>query len=140
MAQGRAQAVFQVAGVARSRSSHICCCWPAAGPHFALLRVHMGTCCSVLTLGRVKQVSRQILAKYDKDNSGTLHKSEVTAALKEVMGGLGSFVPTGMALKQFDEDGSGDLDEKEFTKLVLSVLKKGNVNVQHLIDELEAEG
>jgi len=80
------------------------------------------------------------LAKYDKDGSGTLHKTEVTAALKETLGGLGSFVPTGMALKQYDEDGSGDLDKKEFTKLVLNVMKKGGVNVEAMIEELDVEG
>mmetsp|Transcript_119935 Transcript_119935/g.233434 ORF Transcript_119935/g.233434 Transcript_119935/m.233434 type:complete len:102 (+) Transcript_119935:75-380(+) len=101
----------------------------------------MGMCCSsVLTLSRVKMVSRQILKKYDTDGSGTLHKAEVSTAIKESLGQLGSFVPSGTALRQFDEDGSGDLDEKEFTKLVLSVLKKSGVDVQEMQEELEAEG
>jgi len=101
----------------------------------------MGNCCGpVLTLSRVKTVARQILKKYDKDGSGTLHKSELSAALKEAIPGLGSVIPTGFAIKTFDEDGSGDLDEKEFTKVLLSVLKRGGVDVTGMLEELNAEG
>mmetsp|Transcript_27929 Transcript_27929/g.63181 ORF Transcript_27929/g.63181 Transcript_27929/m.63181 type:complete len:100 (+) Transcript_27929:94-393(+) len=89
----------------------------------------MGLCSSLLTADNVKSASKQIMERYDKDGSGTLHAGEVKEALKAALGSLGEQVPLDSAMEQVDADGSGDLDLAEFQQLIFKALKRAGVNV-----------
>merc|ERR1712228_654399 len=71
----------------------------------------------------LRRVSHFIFKRFDKDKSGVISEANVIQALDQVTSYMGHSAPltpeqSRQVIRWIDEDGSGDIDEEEFYRLV----------------------